>query len=1530
MTADRSCTARFEREPARRLLVVRTGSGTGRVTGTPAGDPGAVDCGQLCTVVYDRSTLVTLTAVPDENSVFAGWSGACSGSAATTDVLVEAADYSCTARFELELRTLTARAGGTGTGSVASAPGGIACGDDCTEQYPHGTTVRLTATPDAGSAFVGWTGDCVGSEPGTLVTMDADKACTALFTSAKFTLTVQPTGDGRGGVTSGPAGIACGDAGQDCAELYPEGTTVTLTAQPGASSVFVEWGGACAGEVVTVTVFMNANKTCTAEFRVGVDTVLVFKSGSGKGTVTSNPPGIDCGPDCDYQYEGYVKGTVVTLTAAPAQGSRFVEWSGDCVANGATATVTLDGHDRACTARFDSALPKTLTVVPTGSGSGSVSSLPLGISCGNVCASLFEDGSRVDLTALPVTGSRFVSWGNACSGSEPFASVTMDADKTCSARFDLIAYTLRVTTVGSATGTVTSAPPGIVCGAGGSDCAEPYAYRTAVTLTATPGPNARFTGWSGDCSGSDAATGVLMDADRACTAQFDLVLHTLAVTWGGSGTGRVASAPGGIDCGNDCAEQFVHGTTVALTALPDEGSTFTGWTGDCVGTAPGTLVTLDADRGCTALFDRVSFRLTAARAGAGAGSVVSTPAGIECGSVCSAPYAPGTPVTLVATPAQGSAFTGWSGSCSGSAPAAAVTMNADLACTAEFNVATYQLTVTVSGSGAGGVASAPEGIGCGNGAQDCEETYLYQTTVTLTATPAPGSMFGEWSGACAGSAPVATVAMDAARTCDARFDPATRTLTVGFTGGGSGQVASAPPGIDCRPGGPASVCTSSFDYGATVTLTAVPATGSSFVQWSADCVGSAPATTVAMDANRICLAQFEVITYTLRVTRVGSADGSVTSDPAGIGCGNACSAEYAHGTTVTLTAAPAENAVFTTWRVGCVGTAPGTTVTLTANTDCEAQFDLALRALTVTKSGAGGGRVTSAPGGVDCGSDCAEPYAHGTTVVLTAVPDENSFFLGWSGACAGSAPAASVTMDADKACDAQFDKLALRRLSLTKSGDGALAGTVTSTPPGITCGSICAADFPQGAQVTLTGSPAAPAFASWSGNAAGCSGTSPSVTVTLGAADATCDARFNRTITATVSTAGTGTGTIRTSNGQINCPDICTGIFAASTIIAFTATPAPGSMFTGWSGGNCFGTSTTATVFASAPVTCTATFTSTVGMTLRLLSSRDYGERVEAATLGVGSFLISSGEDGAGTLTSINFSNPSSPFVTASVPDYCFGAQSLFMLQQTTNSFMATSPGTGLGCVNKLAPAQTTLVDFGFTPGSGALIPGSSPNVAAGYAVADVGGGALEVRLTGQAPLRIPLAGTPRSCPWDVLVTSLLYLVVGREGVAGTPTEGCGSRGQLYIVNRSTSQVTGTVELGAAPRGIILSPDRLSAYIADAAEDRVYVVNLNARTVSRTIDVGDGPTSVALFPDGSHMVVTNRSTNRVQIVDVRTGAVMGDAPSNGSRPARVFITPDGGCVVVLNYGADGGAGNASFFAPQFSTAGTISAASARH
>ena len=145
--------------------------------------------------------------------------------------------------------------------------------------------------------------------------------------------------------------------------------------------------------------------------------------------------------------------------------------------------------------------------------------------------------------------------------------------------------------------------------------------------------------------------------------------------------GLVTSAPSGIDCGATCTANFDPGATVTLTPTPNPGAVFIGWGGACAGAGAGTCtLTMNANRTVTATF---GFVLTTSLSGAGVGTVTSTPAGIDCGSSCSAAFPTGTAVTLTPTADPGMEFSGWSGDCSGTG-SCAVTLDAAHTVTATF------------------------------------------------------------------------------------------------------------------------------------------------------------------------------------------------------------------------------------------------------------------------------------------------------------------------------------------------------------------------------------------------------------------------------------------------------------------------------------------------------------------------------------------------------------------------------------------------------------------------------------------------------------------------------------------------------------------------------------------------------------------------------------------------------------------------------------------------------------------------------
>jgi secreted trypsin-like serine protease len=208
----------------------------------------------------------------------------------------------------------------------------------------------------------------------------------------------------------------------------------------------------------------------------------------------------------------------------------------------------------------------------------------------------------------------------------------------------------------------------------------------------------------------------------------------------------------------------------------------------------------------------------------------------------------------------------------------------------------------------------------------------------------------------------------------------------------------------------------------------------------------------ALDA----LAPVGPVNFALTVTTSGT--GTVTSSPAGINCGNTCSANFAANSTVTLTATAASGTTFTGWGGACSGTG-SCTVTMTTARTVTATFNSTSQTLFVSKSGSGGGTVSSSPAGVQCGAGCSSAgasFAQGTVVTLTAVPDANSTFTGWGGACSGTG-SCSVTMSAARSVSAAFAANASGSYVTTvllRSGLSGAAGSMSTFPVDVPAGAV--------------------------------------------------------------------------------------------------------------------------------------------------------------------------------------------------------------------------------------------------------------------------------------------------------------------------------------------------------------------------------------------------------------------------------------------------------------------------------------------
>jgi len=654
MNANKSVTAGFTAAPVAYALSVSATNGT--VTKTPN------------QASYTSGQMVTLQATPNTDYTFSGWSGDASGTTNPTTVTMNA-NKSVTAGFTAVPVTY-ALSVSAANGAVTKTPNQAS--------YTSGQTVTLQATPNAGYAFSGWSGDASGTTNPTTVTMNTNKSVTAAFVANTYTLSISAS---NGTVTASPSQAT-----------YTHGAVVTLTAAPSSGYSFSSWSGDASGTAASATVTMDGNKSVTAAFTANAYTLSVSAS---NGTVTVSP-----------SQATYTHGEVVTLTAAPSTGYSFSSWSGDASGTAASTTVTMDTN-KSVTAVF-TLNTYTLSI---SSANGTVTKNPN--------QATYTHGQTVTLTATSATGYSFGSWSGDLSGTVASATITMDGNKSVAAGFTINSYTLDTS---AANGSINKNP----------DKAT-YTHGETVTLQAVPAEEYNFLNWSGDMAGSTNPATLVMNSNKSVTAAFAANTYTLQTnatngsvtrtpdqasftsgatvtliavsatgysfsSWSGDLSGTAASATITMD-GNKSVtaaftanaytlsvsasngtvtvspsrQTYTHGEVVTLTAVPSVGYSFSSWSGGASGTATSTTVTMDANKSVTAAFTLNTYTLSISSAN---GTVTKNPE--------KATYNHGETVALTVEPAEGYEFAGWSGDLTGSSNPATLTMTSNRSITAGF------------------------------------------------------------------------------------------------------------------------------------------------------------------------------------------------------------------------------------------------------------------------------------------------------------------------------------------------------------------------------------------------------------------------------------------------------------------------------------------------------------------------------------------------------------------------------------------------------------------------------------------------------------------------------------------------------------------------------------------------------------------------------------------------------------------------------------------------------------------------------
>ena len=334
--------------------------------------------------LYLRGSTVIVTAHPGIGYTFINWTeGDLDASPDESYTFTAMSNRGLVANFSLNAYSLTVLAE---HGSVEKDP--------ILASYAHGSTVELTATPEVGYTFTGWSGDATGTDSPLTVTMDANKTITANFSLNAYTLTVIAE---HGSVEKDPLLLA-----------YNHGVSVVLTPEAEVGYTFTGWSGNATGNANPLTVTMDANKTITALFTQNTYTLTVVAE---HGSVAKNPTLL-----------AYNHGASVVLTPSPEVGYTFTGWSGNATGNANPLTVTMDAN-KTITANF-SQDAFTLTVIAE---HGSVAKNPLLLS--------YTLGASVVLTPTPEIGYTFTGWSGDATGNDNPLTVLMTGNKTITALF---------------------------------------------------------------------------------------------------------------------------------------------------------------------------------------------------------------------------------------------------------------------------------------------------------------------------------------------------------------------------------------------------------------------------------------------------------------------------------------------------------------------------------------------------------------------------------------------------------------------------------------------------------------------------------------------------------------------------------------------------------------------------------------------------------------------------------------------------------------------------------------------------------------------------------------------------------------------------------------------------------------------------------------------------------------------------------------------------------------------------------------
>ena len=860
--------------------------------------------------IVDPGTTVKVKAVPAPHYHLAAWNNT-GGNALQQEVTITQ-NTVITGVFAIDTFTLTLQTNdiNKGTVKVTNHNEAIVSHDPdangtSTHKVNHGAEVIIQATPKDHYHLASWSnGATVNTDDTIHVIVTTDSTITANFAIDSFAITAVADPE-HGGNVSGTAGNQSFDNGI----FYGYGTEITLTASPNPGYHFVNWTNNEEDVVSTVPSFnftVIDESEYMAHFAINTYTVAATANPSNGGSVN--------GADT------YNHGATVTLTAIPATGYHFVNWTkGDEVVSAdATFSFTVT-HDSAFVANF---AINTYTIAATFSpaNSGTVTG-----------AGTYNHGATCTLIATPAEGYHFVNWtkGGSEVSTEATYSFTVTHDSSFVANFAINTYTLTLNNNGNGNGSAavkSPLPAGVTDNQNGSYTVN---HGTTVTVEAIPTEYHHLVSWS-NISGNGLQQEVTMTKDSTITCVF--AIDTFSLTLAADGNGTVTLGGINVETFNDfqSGQYDYTGENFQLHVDNPLYGEFQIWHNNfmiyyyftATITSPNgkNITKVELIRGntsCYSGFDNNLNRLkvnhgtlstngdTATITGINATSLTigaelmtdirlgkvkvyygTLPEGITENPAGGYYCAPNTQLTVKATPDEHNHLASWS-NIEGTASQQNITVTKDSSITAHFAVDQYEVTASVTG-GHGTVSPSSQMVNHGS-------------TATFTAIPDEG-YHAVWPDNSTANT-YTTGAITSTTTVNVSFAINTYTLTLTTDDNGTVTIpGQLPAGMTTNPNG-----TYTVNHGTTVTVKATPNEHYHLTGWSnGSSLNENDTIHVTVTKDSTIKANFAIDNYILTLTP--NVNGTVTIPVPTDGVTSNGNGTYTvnYGTTVTVNATAAQ------------------------------------------------------------------------------------------------------------------------------------------------------------------------------------------------------------------------------------------------------------------------------------------------------------------------------------------------------------------------------------------------------------------------------------------------------------------------------------------------------------------------------------------------------------------------------------------------------------------------------------------------